>query len=332
MSAELAVVLLAAAGAEPEAVAATVASIRAEAGDGVALLTAGTDAPEAILGAGALLAFARPGDRWTPGTLEARLRPLRARPDAALAIAGHALRAPAGDGRLLVVPAPLPPVDPVDLLLRASVEPSAVLVRAAALDRELLALLEHPHGEAVVWSRLAQAHGLLPSGEVAAEVPFDPERHGHAPGSDHGALEAAAAQACGPEGSAVRRELLRRRYLVADAPPTRETDLAALLGRAPGPSEAAAVVSDLQWALERQREALDLERIGWPAGELAPDELPDKLPDEELITLQHAAASFGAEIALRDAKIRRLEAEVYRRDAIIAQLRPAAEAPEEEPA
>lgn len=300
---------------------ATRASIRAEAGADVAIAELGRDALSATA---AVVAFARPGDRWRAGALESRLRALAARPAASLSIAGHVLVDAAGE-EVLAVPAPRPPLDPAELLLHASVEPSAVLVRAQALDATARELLAHPHGEAVVWSRLA-ADGFVRSSEVAAEVPLDPARHGTAPRERTAALAAAAAHAFAggeqstPGATAIRRELLRRLYLDAEDADI-ELDLASLLGDdLASPARAAAIVADLQWALERQREALRWERVRWPEHVARDEDAPTLAADEELFDLRAAVMKMSGEVEVRDALIRRYEAELKHRDAAIARL------------
>lgn len=311
MEATVATVLLrdgedAAAGEE-----ATRATIQEALGPGAIILTD----PREALGAADILAFARPGDRWLPGALAARLRPLLGRPDMVLCVAAHDL---VDDHSRVVttVHPPFPPIDPAELLLRPSIEPSAVLVRSAALDPAALDLLARPHGDAVLWSRLTAVHGLLPTNEVAARVPLQPDRHAvGAARSTAVLLEAARGpEADAPGGTMARRELLRRLYL--DASQDAEyPDLAALLNG--DPARAAAVVADLQWALERQREALWAERVSWPQGIVAQDDaLPDPGPD--LVEARHETNWLHREVAVRDRQIAHLHAEIQLRDLRLA--------------
>jgi hypothetical protein len=298
----------------------TRSSVRAEAGADVPIVPlAEAGGGAALLARAETIAFARAGDRWRAGALAARLRPFAAHPTAVLAVAGHVLVDAEGHEVLRVSPPPLP-LDAEELLLRAAVEPSAVLVRASALDEAALALLLRPHGDLVLWSRLARASGLLRSGEIAAEVLLDPERHGSHHEARTAALLAAAAEVEGEGASAMRRELLRRLYL--DAGPTAErVDLTALLGgTAADPDRAAAVFSDLQWALERARETLAAERVSWPP-ELERDaDAPGVFVEEELFELRAAVRTTVTEVEVRDALLRRYEAEIQRRDAIISRL------------
>lgn len=299
---------------------ATLASVRAEAGGRTHVVDPGR--PFELPADVDVVAFARAGDRWLPGTLPARLRTLRAHPTAALSVAGHVLVD--RDGRpALTVGAPALPLDPVELLLRASVEPSAALVRASVFDAAALALLMRPAGERVLWSRLARAHGLVRSTEVAAEVPLDPARHGfeRATGTA-GLLAAAIASAADPNeqpGAAeLRRELLRRLYLDAAGDDAESTDLARLLGAAADDERVRAVVADLQWALERARDALAAERVQWPEHVAPDDDAPTALAEEELFDLRAAVRTMSADVELRDTLLRRYEAEILHRDAIIA--------------
>ena len=259
-------------------------------------------APE-ILAACDHLAFVRSGDRWRPGTFEARARPLVAHPSAALAVAGHAL-VDASGAVSIVVAAPLPPVDPAQVLLRASLEASATIVRTSALHPDALDLLVRPHGDAVVWSHLVREHGLLPSIQTAADVLVDPDRHGHDPSMRTELLLAALREPVageGPGGVTLRRELLRRLYVEpVEDPGLRTVDLSALL--APdGRRSAAPVIEDLQWALERQRDALLAERVRWPYGEIAEDEQVPGDTEEDVQDLRMHAEDLWNEILVRNA-------------------------------
>jgi hypothetical protein len=269
-----------------------------------------------------VLAFVRPGDRWCPGTLEIRRRQLDGHPRAAFSVAAHEL-VDAEGSTVLIVRAPSPPIDPIELLMRPSIEPATVLVRVPSMDGIALSLLTRTHGDAVLWSRLARADGFVSSGEIAAKVPIDPERHGFAPRVRTAQLIAAASCLAPLDGlgaANVRQELLRRLYLEPE-PGIESVDLTALLGgfrqESPG---TAAVISDLQWALERQSDALRVERIRWPEDLAEEDKDVVRITDADLLDQQAAAFILGSEVVLRDSKIRRLEAEVYRRDAIIAEL------------
>ena len=83
--------------------------------------------------------------------------------------------------KVRVTHAPMPPIDANELLVHPSIEPAAVLVRSSALDETALELIASPYGDAAVWSEIVRRYGLLPSGEIAAEVALDPDRHGHDP-------------------------------------------------------------------------------------------------------------------------------------------------------
>jgi hypothetical protein len=302
---------------------ATRASVRAEAGADVPVVTLAEGKAAELLGMAETIAFARAGDRWSTGTLAARLRPLAAHPTAALAVAAHVLVDVDGRAVLTVPPPPLP-LDPVELLLRARVEPAAVLVRADALDATALELLLRPHGEVVVWSRLARAGGLVRSSEVAAEIPLDAERHGAHRGTRTAALLAAASDpAATPDAlgaSTVRRELLRQLYLDA-GPDPQPADLIDLVGGAgEAGAEATAVIADLQWALERARDALADERAPWPESPERDEDAPGQYVEEELFDLRAAVRTMGSDVEVRDALLRRYEAEILRRDAIISRL------------
>jgi hypothetical protein len=338
----LTVVLLPGTTTDPVALAATLASVRGEAGedaaivavrppadlDGEAFVAAAEVAavpvvdPASVAGDAGLLAFVRAGDRWREDTLEHRRRPLAAHPTAVLSIAGHR-RVGADDDAGVPVAAPLPPLDAASLLLRPSVEASAVLVRAAALDATAITLLQRPHGDAVLWSRLVERHGHLPSGEIAADVRLDPDRHGFRATAPRDAMLAAVADPDGdderPGASMVRRELLRRLFVETDE--LTDVDLAGWLGPIAAESpRAVGVVADLQWALSRQREALVAERVRWPLGEVAEDDRVEIALDVEQARLTDAATAMGAELMVRDSMVRRLQAELAQRDGLIARL------------
>lgn len=314
MEATVATVLLRGDRNDPFAETETEATIREALGPEAVILTD----PREALGVADILAFARPGDRWLPGALHARLRPLLGRPDQVLGVAAHVL-VDEGDRVVATIHPPFPPFDPAELLLRPSIEPATVLVRAAALDDAALELLTRPHGDAVVWSRLAAAHGLLATTEVAARVRLHPDRH--AVGAERSTavlLQAAVGpEADGPGGSTIRRELLRRMYLDGSSD-AGDLDLVGLLGVTP--ARAAAVVADLQWALERQREALWAERVPWPQGRIDPgDAIPDVGPD--VMQARHDVNWLHREVALRDRQIAHLHAEVRLRDLRLAARR-----------
>jgi hypothetical protein len=285
-----------------------------DAGVDDAVMSVPTTGPHEVLTAADLLTFVRAGDRLLPGALRARLAPMTAHPNAVLGIAGHTLVTRDGV-EVMTIRAPTLPLDRVELLLHAHVEPAAVMVRAAVLDAAALTLLLRPHGDAVLWSRLAQDHGLLPSGEIAANVQIDPERHGHAPQARVAALLESVASFDSADivgQSTVRRELLRRLYLEPTVDPALTAlDLSDVFAQSLGKrADFGALVTDLQWALERQRDALSAERTPWSRGEVpATDALPE-LADEELQDLRTKAEMLWHEILIRDATIRRLEAEL----------------------
>lgn len=340
----LTAVLLPGATTDPEALTATLESVRAEAGGDVpivvvrppadldlaAFVTAAERAgiavvdPERVADGSGLVAFARVGDRWRSGTLAPRRRPLEAHPTAVLAIAGHRRVASDDAENGVLVDAPLPPLDAAELLLRPCVEASAVLVRPTVLDAAALALLQRPHGDAVLWSRLVERHGHLPSGETAADVRLDPDRHGFRASVSRDAMLTAVADPDGdvdrPGASTVRRELLRR--LFVETTELADVDLADWLGPAAATSSrAVGVVEDLQWALSRQREALVAERVRWPRGEVAEEDRVEVALDVEQVRLTDAASAIGAELMVRESVIVRLEAELAQRDAVIARIR-----------
>jgi hypothetical protein len=145
---------------------------RTPAEDGATVLGLPARGPGAVLAGCELLAFARPGDRWRKGAFAARRRPLVGHPDAVLSVAGHAVVTADGT-ELRAVRAPLPGTDPSELVLHPSIELSAVLVLASAVTPTDLSLLSRPGGDSVLWARITRAHGLLPSTEVAADIPAD---------------------------------------------------------------------------------------------------------------------------------------------------------------
>lgn len=315
---QLAVVLLPGVGDVDQ----TRASVQAEVGRDVPLV----DLADIEPGGEGTVAFVRAGDRWRQGALAARTRTFAARPDVSISIAGHVLVDPAGN-ELLRVPSPAPPLDPVELLLRASVEPAAVLVRAGALDATALQLLSKPYADAVVWSRLAR-EGFVRSTELAADVLLDVDRHGSDPTARVESLRAAATagtvdDADEPGVTTVRRDLLRRLFVDAAGDASPLLDLVALVGAGGErlPSRVLGLLADLQWTLERQREALRRERSQWPPPSDAPEiDGPTRIADEELFDLRAAVMRMSGEVEIRDTLIRRYEAEIYRRDAIIARM------------
>ena len=287
----------------------TLESAHAEAGEEVPVFEfPATDAAD-ILSAGRVLAFLRAGDTWRPGALAARLRPLSGHPTAVLGVAGYVLVDAVGRA-LLEIRAPLPPVDPAALVLRPRIEPAAVLVRSAALDEDALRLIATAHGDAGVWSRLVRMHGLLPSTEIAADVVLDPERHGHAPQSRTATLLGAVRLARGdaPGDSAVRRELLRRLFVEPDQG-LADVELAEVLASAVAAAPRR-VLEDLEWVLERQRDALAATQVRWPAGEVDREEAIELMTEAELHDTRLKVGELWSEIQSRDAKIVRLSAEL----------------------
>ncbi len=343
MSLPLTVILLP--GGVAGGLAGTVAAVRADAGEETELLAlAGADAatdeiaaagialadPAALAGSDRILAFFRAGDRPLPGALRARLRTFAAYPGAAVAVAGHELVGRDGETRRRIDP-PAAGTDPDEILIRRTIEASAVLARAEHLDEGHFDLLARPYGDIVVWSRVAHDAGYTRSGEIAAEVPLDPERHGQSGQAWIGPLSERVRAAAGPDrtgDSETRRELLRRLYLAGEdhAGPV---ELAALFaGKLDDPAHAAAVIEDLQWIAERQAEALRLERLRWVDGIVKPEDIPPLTINEEILEAQATLGEMGARTAQMANAVRRLETEVYRRDAIISELRgvPLAEA------
>jgi hypothetical protein len=329
MTKPLAVVLL----PGPGSMSSTLASVRREVGTQVPVLLLSSEhhapeqsgglvsaTPAEVLAVADVLAFARAGDRWRPGALAARLRPLSAHPTAVLAVAGHVVVDSAGR-EVLVARAPMPPFEATELLLHPSIEPAAVLVRSAALDETALELIARPHGDAVVWSEIVRQHGLLPSTEIAADVALDGDRHGHDPRARTEALLTAIRAGNAPQAlgaATLRRELLRRLYVEPEFGLS-EVDLAELFAADCTPAVVAAI-EDLQWALERQRDALAVERLRWVHGEIDP---VDRIPGATEVDVQDArlkAEELWNEIKVRDAEIARQQAEIARRDATIDRL------------
>ena len=158
---------------------------------------------------------------------------------------------------------------------------------------------------------------MLPSGEDAADVLVDPERHGYqSTGSLHALLEAAREPGASIS-TEVRRDLLWRLYVSpedgADAEPL---ELAELLGP-DSDGRSHELVADLQWALERQRDALVIERLGWPASVPEPGE-PDPEPGEQrIVDARLEAEAVWVELQARNARIRLLEAERRWRDELL---------------
>lgn len=334
MPAEVLVALLPCARSTPTQTTATVQSIYTDAGEAVSVVTCQEHSSlrvegvkrvsrQVLLEAGPILAFARPGDRWREGAFAARLRTFAAHPTAGLSVAGHVL-VDAHGAEVITVQPPMPPLHPAELLLRPRTEPSAVLARSALLDPLALQTIAMPRGDAVIWNRIVQEHGLLRSGEIAAEVLLDPDRHGYDPAATTEALIQVLASEGWIEEDAshqLRRELLRRLYLDCVEGLMERPDLAALLPEAD--QRAVALIADLQWALERQVDALSAERVRWPGWVTRPDEQehgPKELAEETIQGLQRDIVWLHTEVARRDATAVRLAAEIERRDAIIAEL------------
>lgn len=324
-------------GGDPDLLDATIESIRLEAGEQTLILglagpgltaeriaSAGIEVadPDSVASPGEIVAFARAGDRLIPGALEMRLLTFTNFPEAGISMAGHVLIGPGGEV-VRRVSAPQPTARADEIIIRRSLEAAAVLVRAETLDRARLDLLARPLGDIVVWSRIAQEAGRHVSGEYAAEIRLDPERHGQSGVARIGALvEAVGSAADGdePGDSTLRRELLRRLYLApeADADPI---DLSSLFaGKLDSPEGAAEVVADLQWIAERQSEALQLERLRWTEGELRPEDVTPLTVSEEILEAQAKLTESGARMSQLSHIIEMLNAEVYRRDGIISEL------------
>jgi hypothetical protein len=299
-----------------------VGALGAEAGvDGTSELPAAE-----VLAAADMLAFARAGDRWRPGAFEHRLRPLASHSTAVFGVAGHII---VGSDREQVVEvrAPMPPFKPDELLLRPTIEPSAALVRTPALRPEQLDHIARPHGDAPVWSALVRAHGLVPSGEIAADVLLDPARHGHAPAERTAALLEAATSLPSPDApgaATIRRELLRRLYIEPPEPGAEDlpvtVDLPAVLG-AESSGELRPVIEDLQWTMERQREALAAERIRWAWGEVDPEDQIPTMTEGDLTHARFELQRLWAELQAISAENKRWQDEVALRDARLERLR-----------
>ena len=322
----LAVVLVPGPGSASE----TLASLRDEIGRSVPLVGFGITEPgdlggfavarsaNEVLDTAETLAFVRAGDRLHEGAMTARLRPFAARPGAVLSVAGY--RLVDGDGsEIRIAAAPLPPFEPHSLLLRPAVEASAVLVRSEALDQTALDLIARPHGDAVVWGRLAARFGLVPSAEIAADVRLDPARHGHAPAvrlaallefADSGELRSSA-----PDALALRRELLRRLYIEPESTDLPPLDLSEAFGEV-----GALVLADLQWVLERQRDALVAERVTWPQGVVAREDETLGPTDLDLLDARMLADELNHHIMVRDTELMRLGALLEQRESVIARL------------
>ncbi len=329
---DVTVVLLPGADDAPAGLTATLAAVRAEVGEAARIVCCPTVAggiawpgveavaPAEVAAANGLLGFARAGDRWRPGTWAARRRPLEAHPTAVIGVAGHVRTGGAGDG--VIVAAPMPPVDLGTALLGPTIEAAAVTVRATALDPDAVELLHRPQGDALVWARLIAAHGHLPSGELAADVPYDPDRHGLDARARRDALHAEVTADDGdedpPDRSALRRELLRRTVLAAPAGGA-DVDPGPWLGASATP-RARAVVEDLRWALLRQSEALAAERVAWRPETLGDGGPVDGSLDLEQLRYEMRLAEARDEIAASHETVRWLDTEVAHREATIERL------------
>jgi len=269
-----------------------------------------------------VFAFVRAGDRLVPGSFAARMLTFGNYPAAGISLSGYLLTGPDGEP-VRRVKAPLPGTQPDEILLRRNVEAAAVLVRGSALTSANLELLKRPHADIVVWSRIADESGYQVSGESAAFIPLDPNRHGQSATAKIATLSESVAASSGPDrsgDSTLRRELLRRLYL-APEDLAEAIDLADLFsGKFDSVESTAAVISDLQWIAERQSEALQLERVRWAEGEIREEDSTPLTVSEEIVEAQARLGEMGARLAQLENVIRRLEAEIYRRDTIISDL------------
>ena len=318
MSAEVSTVILP--GGDPDQLEETLESVRAELGADAVIV----DLSEIEAGSDdGILAFVRAGDRLVPGAFEFRLLTFENFPAAGISMAGYVLTGPDGEPVREVKP-PSPGSRPDEMLLRRNVEAAAVLVRQPAMTAAHLDLLSRPLADVVVWSRIAREAGYQVSGEPAAFIRLDPDRHGQSADARIGTLAEAVSASSGPDqpgDSTIRRELLRRLYLSPEEP-AGTVDLNSIFAGKTGSAEGmAAVISDLQWIAERQSEALQLERVRWAEGEIREQDAVPLTVSEEIIEAQSVLGEMGARMAQMDNTVRRLEAGIFRRDAIISDLK-----------
>ena len=113
----------------------------------------------------------------------------------------------------------------------------------------------------------------------------------------------------------LRRELLRRLYIEPQPTGLPTLDLSETFGAA---SET--VLADLQWALERQRDALAAERVTWAQGVVAPEDSIDQITDLDLLDARLLADEIHQISVARHTEIIRLTALLEQRDALIARL------------
>lgn len=309
--------LFASSATDEQQLAATLASVRGELPDAPVLALRGELGDEGItsvtaeeaLAAGEILAPIRVGDRWVPGSLEHRSLAFRKQPGSAIAAAAYE-RVDA-DGNVAVrISAPPPGTSTSELLLRPVLDASAVLLRSEFLTPERLAWLLQPFGDEALLAGLAHEHGLLPSGELAAQVTLDPARHGYATAIPRLTAAIDALPADAPGAATLRRELLRERWIEPLAP-AGELDVAALLpADVRDRSDVAPVLDDVTWVLQRQAEALAAERLRWADGDLGGFEPIETITDS---TLPNTETDLVGEI-------HRLHVELLRREAIIDRL------------
>jgi hypothetical protein len=76
----------------------------------------------------------------------------------------------------------------------------------------------------------------------------------------------------------------------------------------------------VQWALERQREALAAERVRWAQGVVAPEDETSGPTDLDLLDARIVADDLHYQNVMRDAEIARLTALLEQRDSLIARL------------
>jgi hypothetical protein len=291
-----------------------------------------TDAIQALEdaqpGADQLVALARPGDTFRAAHTWALEGALEARPDAVAAVGGYALVD--REDRLLSLVAPLAAdVEAKMLARRCRLEAAAAIVRGRVLDQRLLGLLAEPEREPVFWRELSARGPIVCERAMVADVRLDERRHGSEPAlriaqliellrggaADDSRTERGACQAT--SATDLRRELLRKLYLEGHTVPA-SIELAELAG----PGDAAALIADLQWTLERQAEQLAALWAGWPVQPerttIAEPEWPeDRIPHLDLelaearseLDRQHViVARLVAEVGLRDARIARMSA------------------------
>jgi hypothetical protein len=286
--------------ARADLVAASLASIRAQGGNGLNIDDA----------SGEYVAFIRAGDLWHERKLVRQIDALESS-DAVLSFTGHRKVSPSGREVARVAISPSTHLRPDELLLRCPIEASTVLVRTVVLSDRAVVSANRPGGDIVLWAEIAAHHPVLGLPSVLADVRLDPARHGlGTPGRVEELATIARSRLCRarPVGSVVRRELL----LQIDAADEVAVSSLCLLPDAASAAERDELLADVQWAIERQTELREAEGSSWPAGHVEDADQVVDWPDLEVTDrdeVLYAMQRFVADADLNARELHRLLAE-----------------------